>query len=125
MKAISVRGKMLTDFPEICQEYMSKNDKKVEEVQAGMKYRAFWKCKKCNKEYEKAVIERTSLNHGCKSCVLQPKKLETLLRHQAMTSKECTKCKKTKPIEEFHFEKKGCRRKSKCSNCCEQRAKRI
>lgn len=56
-------------FPEIAKEWdYSKNTIKPNQVGSTSKLRVWWKCIKCNYEYERQICNRTKRNNGCPKC---------------------------------------------------------
>lgn len=57
---------LTTTHPEIAAEWSDKNDKKPTEITIGSKYKAIWKCSKCEKEWKSVVHTRKQC--GCPRC---------------------------------------------------------
>lgn len=55
--------------PELCEEWdYSKNQKRPEEYTPNSNQKAWWKCKKCNHEWEAKIAGRNSRHIGCPRC---------------------------------------------------------
>jgi hypothetical protein len=68
-KRISTENSMVKNFPHLKEEWVKeKNDKDVLEVSYGSSYRAWWRCKTCQHEWQAVIQSRTSRGHGCPKC---------------------------------------------------------
>jgi len=60
---------LLFYYPELCDEWdYIKNKKNPEEYTPKSGQKVWWKCKKCNYEWESHIWSRTGLNCGCPAC---------------------------------------------------------
>ena len=57
-----------SNYPDISKEWSKNNDGLPNEFVYSSKKKALWICKKCNKEYESAIRNRTQKNTSCPSC---------------------------------------------------------
>jgi len=61
-----LRKKLIEEYPHFIEEWVTeKNDRPIEEITIGSDYKAWWKCKKCNREWHALVISRAINNSGC------------------------------------------------------------
>ena len=58
-----------TTNPQLAEEWnYEKNTIKPEQVMKGYNIQVWWKCKKCNNEWETKIVNRGILNRGCPKC---------------------------------------------------------
>jgi hypothetical protein len=76
--SISVKGKFLTDFPEIVKnlDLSQHKDLDLSKIQAGSNKILSWLCNYCNKPYQKKISEKITRNICCsnKECISLKKK---------------------------------------------------
>ncbi|NRA89606.1 MAG: zinc-ribbon domain-containing protein [Simkaniaceae bacterium] len=63
-----MRKKLIEENPQLANEWITeKNDRPIEEITAGARYKAWWHCKKCSHNWECPVNARTK-GSGCPKC---------------------------------------------------------
>ena len=73
------KGLLVDQSPQLVEEWVTeKNDRPIEEITIGSDYKAWWKCKKCNREWHALVISRAINNSGCPKCAKIKKKPELI-----------------------------------------------
>jgi len=94
-----LRKKLTQEAPHLVEEWMSeKNDRPIEEITAGSKYEAWWKCRACDNKW-KARVSIRSRGSGCPQC--SGRQNISLLENSPHLAKEWVLEKNTRPIEEI------------------------
>lgn len=70
---------LAVQYPKLAEEWSEKNTDKPEDVSPGLNNKRWWKCPKCQCEYQAIVYNRTHLHSGCPSCSHQRATPETCL----------------------------------------------
>ena len=91
---------LLTEAPHLAKEWMvEKNDRLIEDITAGSQYKAWWKCKTCDNQWQAAVVTR-SKGSGCRLCAgSSRKKLPYIIDEHKYLTKEWVTDKNIKSIE--------------------------
>ena len=63
-----MRKKLTQEVPHLVEEWMSeKNDRPIEEITAGSGYKAWWKCKTCDNQWQARIVLRVK-GSNCPQC---------------------------------------------------------
>jgi hypothetical protein len=65
------KGNLAENFPELIDEWSSKNDLNPNQVKPGTNNHAIWKCRNCSYEWKCMINQRVVKNSGCPACVNQ------------------------------------------------------
>ena len=66
---IKTKGSLYDNYPELMKEWMfDKNERSPKDIVPGSEYKAWWKCNKCNYEWQAIVASRTTNGTGCPVC---------------------------------------------------------
>ena len=66
---IKTKGSLYDNYPMLMNEWIyEKNDKNPKDIVPGSEYKAWWKCNKCNYEWQAIVASRTTNGNGCPVC---------------------------------------------------------
>lgn len=104
-------------FPEISKEWSNKNDCLSSDVLPFSKKKAWWKCIKCQKDWQATICDRTLSGSGCHYCsgyILQKK----ALYNDDRSEKRCNSCFEWRKIEEYRIKSsKGKWLNNICKEC--------
>jgi len=86
---------LLNLYPEISKEWdYNKNDLKPNNVVSGSNRKVWWKCSKCNQEWEAPIFKRTLYNYGCPYC-----------SNRKVSKKNCLSSTNPELLKEWWYEK--------------------
>lgn len=59
---------LAVEYPEIAMEWSAKNQETPDTVSSGSQRKVWWRCSKCQQEYQAAIVNRTKRQSNCPFC---------------------------------------------------------